>query len=142
MLLAPSEVLDCGLAYFRLTGRAKRWNLDRQEEEFHKHFGSSSSVIATIWSDLLVFSDLEEKEKGKKGFKQYMVAMHFLWARPKNTSILASAMDISVDNASGRPLWKWVTRIGSLKAIKIHANFTVDEIYAISADGSDFKIWK
>jgi hypothetical protein len=142
MLLAPSEVVDCGLAYFRLTERAKRWKLDRQEEEFHKHFGSSSSVIATIWSDLLVFSDLEEKEKGKKGFKQYMVAMHFLWARPKNASILASAMDISVDNASGRPLWKWVTRIGSLKAIKIQANFTVDEIYAISADGIDFKIWE
>jgi hypothetical protein len=67
MLLAPSQVLDCGLAYFQLTERAKRWNLDQQEEEFHKHFGSLSSVIATIWSDLLVFSALEEKEKGKKG---------------------------------------------------------------------------
>ncbi len=65
MLLAPSEVLDLGLGYVRLTERAKRWDSARQEEEFHKHFGSSSSVIATIWSDLLVFSDLEEKEKGK-----------------------------------------------------------------------------
>jgi hypothetical protein len=142
MLLAPSEVLDCGLAYSRLTERAKRWNLDRQEEEFHKHFESSSSIIATIWSDLLVFSALEEKEKGKKGCKQHMVAMHFLWAWPKKASILASVMDISVGNASRRPLWKWVTRIGSLKAIKIQANFSVDEIYAISADGTDFKIWE
>jgi hypothetical protein len=89
-----------------------------------------------------VFSDLEEKEKGKIGFKQYMVAMHFLWARPKNASILASAMDISIDNACGCPLWKWVTRIGSLKAIKIQANFTVDAIYAISADGIDLQIWE
>ncbi len=142
MLLAPSEVIDCGLAYFRLTERAKRWSLDRQEEEFHKHFGSSSSVIATIWSDLLVFSDLEEKEKGKKGCKQHMVAMHFLWAWPKKASILASVMDISVGDASRRPLWKWVARMGSLKAIKIQANFSVDEIYAISADGTDFKIWE
>jgi hypothetical protein len=142
MLLAPSEVLDCGLAYFRLTKRAKRWKFDRQEEEFHKHFGSSSSVVATIWSDVLEFSDLEEKEKGGKGFKQYMVAMHFLWARPKNASILASAMDISVDNACGCPLWKWVTRIGNLKAIKIQPTLAVDEIYAISADGIDFKIWE
>ena len=86
MLLAPSEVLDCGLEIFRLTKRAKRWNLDRQELEFHKHFGSASSVIAAIWSDLLLFSDLKKKEKGGKGFKQYMVTMHFLWARPKNAS--------------------------------------------------------
>jgi hypothetical protein len=89
-----------------------------------------------------VFSALEEKDKSKKGCKQYMVAMHFLWARPKNALILASVMDISVDNASGRPLWKWVTRISSLKAIKIQANFTVDEIFPISADGIDFKIWE
>jgi hypothetical protein len=142
MLLAPSEVLDCGLAYFRLTKRAKRWKLDRQQEEFHKHFGSSSSVIATIWSELLLFSDLEEKEKAKKGFKQYMVAMHFLWAGPKNASILASAMDISTDDASGHPLWIWVTRIGSLKGNKIFMDLTVDAIYAISADGIDFKIWE
>jgi hypothetical protein len=48
MLLAPSEVLDCGLEIFRLTKRAKRWKLARGEEEFHKHFGSSSSVIAAM----------------------------------------------------------------------------------------------
>jgi hypothetical protein len=71
-----------------------------------------------------------------------MVAMHFLWARPKNASILASAIDISVNNASRHPPWKWVTHIGSLKAIKIQANFTIDEIYAISANGIDFKIWE
>ena len=87
-------------------------------------------------------SDLEEKEKGGKGFKQYMVAMHFLWARPKNASILASAMDISTNDACGLPLWKWIARISSLKAIKIQGNFTVDEIYGISADGVDFKIWE
>ena len=141
-MLAPSEVLDCGLEIFRLTKRAKRWNLDRQEEEFHKHFGSASVVIAAIWSDLLLFSDLKRKEKGGKGFKQYMVTMHFLWARPKNASILASTMSISIDDACGLPLWKWVARIGSLKATKIEAKLAVDEIYAISADGIDFKIWE
>ena len=90
----------------------------------------------------MTFSDLRKKEKGYKGFKQFMVAVYFLWARPKNASILASAMDISVDNACGHPLWKWVTRIGSLKATKIQPNFTVDKIYAISTDGIDFKIWE
>jgi hypothetical protein len=71
-----------------------------------------------------------------------MVTMHFLWARLKNASMLASAMDISIGDACGLPLWKWVARMGSLKAIKIQAKLAVDEIYAISADGVDFKIWE
>jgi hypothetical protein len=144
MLLAPSEVLDRGLDYFRLTKRAKRWDLSRQEEEFHKHYGSSTIVIALVWVDLLEYSSLKTNEKNEKGFKQAMVAMHFLWAKPKNASILASAMDISVDNACGKPLWKWIERIASLKAVKIQPTdaLTVDEVYAVSADGIDFKVWE
>jgi hypothetical protein len=144
MLLAPSEVLDLGLGYVRLTERAKRWDSARQEEEFHKHYGSSTTVIAFLWADLLAYSALQKREKGEKGFKQCMVAIHFLWAKPKNASILASGMDVSVDNACGSPIWKWIERIGSLKAIKIQttSGLTVDEVYAVSGDGIDFKVWE
>jgi hypothetical protein len=143
LVLAPSEVLQYGLAYVGLTERVRRWNPKRQELEFHKHYGSSSSVISSMWVDLSIHSeDLGKSEQGEKGFKQYMVAMYFLWARPKNASILASAMNVSVDNACGEPVWKWIRRMEGLEKIKLDGGLECDTVYGISGDGIDFKLWE
>jgi hypothetical protein len=139
-MLAPSEILNYGLAYVGLTERVKRWNPKRQELELHKHYGSSSSVISSMWVDLSIHSNLKKSEKGEKGFKQFMVAMHFVWAKPKNASILASTMGISVDSACGETFWKWIRRMEDLKAIRIEGDSECDEIFGISGDGIDFKL--
>ena len=142
LLLAPSEILNYGIAYIGLTKHVKRWNPKRQELEFHKHYGSSSSVISSMWVDLSIHSNLKKSEEGEKGFKQFMVAMHFVWAKPKNASILASTMGVSVDSACGETVWKWIRRMEDLKAIKIDGDFECDEIFGISGDGIDFKLWE
>jgi hypothetical protein len=142
-VLAASEVLHYGLGYLGLTERAKGWKPKRQELEFHKHYGSSSAVISSMWADFLIHSDLEKNEKGEKGFRQCMVAMHFFRAQPKDASILASTMRVSVDSACGEPVWKWIRRMEDLQAIKISTDdFECDVIFGVSAHEIDFKVWE
>lgn len=142
MELAPSEILEKGLSLFRLELRAKKWSEDYKNTVFHKHFGSSPIVVASIWADLLPTVVATDGENMAKELKGFLTAMHFLWAAPKNSAILASAVDCCERLARGEPVWKWVRRIQQLKDNKIEALGDVDEIYAVSADGIDFKLWE
>ena len=73
-----------------------------------------------------------------------MTAMHFVWARPKNAYILASSVDICRNYAVGERIWKWIKRVRSLKERKIKTEKmgSIDEIYTISSDGVDFRLWE
>ena len=118
------------------------------QEQFHKHFGSSPLDIAECWYDLCVYdqSALSPKEKSDKGFKQFLAAQYWLWAKPKNAEMFASRFGMTVSYVRGKKLWLWIERIANLSKKKIVWGKSVDsketEIYAISADGVDFKLWE
>lgn len=136
------DVLNSGLEWVRLGRRAQRWERERKELEFHKHYGSSSFVVALMWEDLCRSDRVPMKERNRKGLKSYFIAHYFLWTYPKNAENLASRFDICKSYAYGDAVWKWIKRIQSLKEEKIVWDEDVDEIYAISADGVDFKLWE
>ena len=139
VILAPSEVLDLGLSYLRLETR--RWSEKKKNEDFKSLYGSSPSTVAMIWSEMIQSTKIL-KEEERNSFKSFMVAMHYLWARPKNSTILAVTMGISERDARGAPLWDWIKRIARLQEKKIDSSLTMTEKFAISADGVDFKVWE
>ena len=108
-------------------------------------------MLADQWNDLRVDNNLptylrlNKKEKTEKGLKRFFVAHFFLWAYPKNASMLASRFKICDKYCKGQPLWKWVRRIAALKSKKIvwdknMANASKMEIFCLTVDGTDFKI--
>lgn len=116
--------------------------------EFMKHFGSSAADISEMWFDLCYYDEtvLSGKEKSEKGFVRFLAAQYWLWARPKNASMFASRFGLCKDYVQGKELWKWIDRIAGLAKKKIVWDESLDssttEVYAISADGVDFKLWE
>ena len=127
------------------TGRKSEKTL---AQEFHNHFGSSTLDIAECWFDLCYHDEslLLTKEKSEKGFKRYLAAVYWLWARPKNASDFASRFGLCLDYVRGVGLWKWIERIAVLARKKIVWGDWLDskdtEVFAISTDGVDFKMWE
>jgi hypothetical protein len=146
MLLTVSEVMHRGLEIMNVH-RGKKTQ-ERLEQAFRKHYGSSAIDVAECWYDLCYYDNsvLSPKEKSDKGFKQFLAAQHWLWARPKNAEMFASRFGMCVDYVRGKRLWLWIERIANLAKKKIVWDRSVDskdtEVYAISADGVDFKMWE
>jgi hypothetical protein len=88
---------------------------------FHKHYGSSPLDIAECWYDLCFYNNtvLTPKEKSERGFKHFLAAQYWLWARPKNAEIFASQFGMSIDYVQGKRLWLWIERIANLTKKKI-----------------------
>ena len=89
---------------------------------FRKHFGASPTTIASLWCDLISHKEMinmPEKDDTERGFKKFLIAVHFLWAYPKNGDILATAFQVNLRQVQGENLWVWVHRIAALKALKI-----------------------
>lgn len=118
---------------------------------FKKFFGPSPTTIAIVWEDI-VDEELEadigvsKADKTEKGFKQFLRALHFLWAYPKNAVILAIATRTSETNVTGQPLWHWVKIVAGLKAKVIS---WPEEVYnsstrrfLLTVDGVDFKTYE
>lgn len=148
MLLSPLEVLRYGLAFLKIDRGNKTESYLRVQ--FHKHYGSSPLDLADQWYDLTV-TDIPEaklslKENSHHGFKRFMMAHYYLWSYEKNSHMLGSRFDIGERNCRGDPVWKWIAKIGALKAKKIvwPADWSSDdaEIFAITADGVDFRMWE
>jgi hypothetical protein len=151
MFLSPKQVLIYGLELLGV--RYSRWSESTRILEFHRHYGSSPLDVADIWYDLTIGAHLPKElklhtEKNEKGFNRYMMALFWLWAYPKNSSMFASRFKCSERNCRGEPVWKWVRRIAAMKAKKIRWEYVEDashlEIFSISDDGTDFKLneWK
>ena len=149
MFLSVRDVLDKGLRYLNVDVE-RRMSKDRRIEKFHKHFGSSPLVLATIWYDLtgteIPGAKLSKMEK-QRGFKMFMVAHHYLWTYERNADLLASRWAMCETYAKGKHLWVWVERIAALKEKVIVwpkkwvGNNNV-EIYCISIDGMDYDAWE
>jgi hypothetical protein len=143
MLLSSQQILLYGLKFLGM--RSTRWSNTRKEVEFHKHYGSGPLVLADQWNDLRVddhlptYLLLNKKEKTEKGLKRFFVAHFFLWAYPKNASMLASRFKICDKYCKGQPLWKWVRRKKIVWDDNV-ANAKNMEILALTVDGTDFKM--
>jgi hypothetical protein len=77
----------------------------------------------------------------------FLIVHHFIWAYPKNAQLLATSFGVCERQVQGENLWKWVRRIAALKGIKIvwpedEYNNPHSQIFIISVDGTDFKVWE
>jgi hypothetical protein len=148
MLLSPAIVLKQGLRYVQV--ESKGMSKDKQNKEFHKHYGSSPTVLANIWYDLtttdIVEARVSEKEQCETGFRMFLVSHYYLWTYPKNSNLLASRFRICERYSRGRHIWKWIERIAALKKKKIiwdpRLNDSNSEIFVVTIDGTDFRAWE
>jgi len=117
---------------------------------FKKLYGSSPTIVAFIWSDIITSPDegaFANKNISDKGFKQFLIAIHFLWAYPKNAEILALAFGVSVNLAQGKKLWDAIAMIAGLKTkVIVWPSARYEDpngtVFIISVDGVDFKTWE
>jgi hypothetical protein len=149
LILTPVEVLVIGFRHVKGLHNITNndWNI-KNIKEFKRHYGSSPTIIAIMWADMQeTDADMGEKDKSEKGFKKLLTAIHFIWAYPKNASILASTFGISVRQVQGENLWKWVKSVAKLKDHKFvwpedEYNNPNSHIFIITVDGVDFKAWE
>jgi hypothetical protein len=151
MLLSVTDVLERGLRYM-FSGNALDWkSREKRELIFHKHYGSSPLVIASMWYDLvntdIVNPHIQMSKKDKeRGFKMFITAHFFLWSYPKNYEMLASRFGICQDYARGAHLWIWIERVAYLERKVIFRPKELDdpesEIFGTSTDGVDFPGWE
>jgi len=125
-ILTKDEVLRKGLAYVGVDHAIQcKWSESKLEEYFHKHYGSSSLVVATTWNELCVTAirgaELVKREKSEKGFIRYLAAHFFLWTYPKNIVIMVTQFRLLICERylEGKELWRWPKKIAVLKSLKI-----------------------
>ena len=153
MFLTVKDVCCFGLKLAKIR-LLDKWDQERKELEFHKHYGSSSLTYASLWHDILHFDDfddqtnhlkLKQKEKSMKGFKSFMVAVYFFWNYPRNSNVLASRFEHQCEfYCPGYHLWIWVERIQMMKkkVIVWPKDLPQDLTYAFTIDGVDFCVWE
>jgi hypothetical protein len=146
----PAEVLRIGLENFHVDVKNSRRCTASLMLEFRKLYGAYCTVLAEQWNTLL-FTSIEgakqsDKEASVTGFRNFLMAHHFLWDYPSNAVILGRRYKVCEMYASGRRLWKWVMKIAALKKRKIvwSERFSVDgdEIFIVTVDGTDCAIWE
>ena len=149
MLLSPNDVIQAGLIFVGVSQEEQDvLSENARLAKFRAHYGSSPLDIADIWFALqagdVQGAALPEPENTEAGFRHFMSALHFLWAYPKNSLILASRMGICERYSRGKPLWKWVKKIAMLKEKKIFWNDSLSDpngaIFVTSIDDIDCKI--
>jgi hypothetical protein len=148
--LAPSDVLQMGLEYFKIDAHSSKKSKKSLEVDFISFYGASHISLADQWHELKTTKIKEAKVTGNaataKGFRMFLVAHHFLWAYPANAKILAKQFGINERLAKGEHLWLWIGKIAALKSSKIVWLKRFDkedsEIIIISVDGTDCPIWE
>jgi hypothetical protein len=128
---------------------AERFSMERADSEVKAHYGSYPLEMAEIWYDLCHFDQLsaalrfKKREKTMKGFKQYAMAMYWLWTYPKNAKVFASHFRSSERHTRGKPLHIWIQRIEALKVKKIKWDDEIDNrnapTFFMTVDGTDFR---
>ena len=113
LILTPDEIVDIGLTIYKGLDHHLQKNYTKKVKVFRSVYDSSPAVLASIWSDLNMYNEelqlhLTSIQKSKVGFRQLLVAMHFLWAYPKNAVILAAAFGLNECAVQGENLWMWV----------------------------------
>ena len=148
-IFSEDDVLRYGLDI--ATGRCNFSNNDRT---FRALYGSSAKVLAEQFEDLQASTDvnvrLTRKENSSKGLRSFLMAHHWLWAAPKNVSLMATRFRVCEDYCQGEYRWKWVRKIAALAEVKIRledrfsgGQLSVDyKVFTLSLDGTDFRCWE
>ena len=144
LILSPTQVLENGLKFISIN--PTKGSDESRVLQFHKHYGSSPTLLAAIWNDLLTTNIegavLTQTERSYAGFRMYCVAHYYLWTYEKNSHLLASRFKIRERDCRGAPLWKWIMKFAALKEKKIVWDARLDhpdsEKFAVSVDGVDF----
>ena len=146
VLFSPTKVLIRGFRYISgLSDITQDEIKDHHNDDFKSHYGSNSTHISVMWSDILMQLDLKKEDKSENRFKRLLIAIFFLWAYPKNAAMLASTFGVCKRLVQGEYLWYWVRIIGKLKRYKViwpteTYNDPNSQIFIITVDGVDFKV--
>lgn len=125
-VLSPNDAMAFALDI--VVGMDREWQNSLSQDflvtVFHAHFGSSPLVVADMWYDLQVgeyegASLSSRNENSVSGYRMFLMAMFYLWAKPKNSHLLASRFAICERYARGAPLWHWIRKIAALAQKKI-----------------------
>jgi len=126
----------------------------RQQDLFHAMYGSDPLPVAQSWNHLigrgheltLAPRDVMSEKEKTHGLRKFLMAMHFLWAYPRNAIELGGKFGVSEKYAKGNHLWKWVRRISALAAIKIVWGPELDNpnspSYSVWVDAADMPTWE
>jgi len=155
LVFSATDVRLKGLDYVGLDrDRVKKWKVEEQNNDFKAHFGSSPSVIAEIWYDILDSNEelnedirLTNGDMSENGFRMFMIAYFFLWTKPRNARVMRSRFDLPLKDLQGRKLWQWIYRIAALRSKKIVWEESIlgsdaTSMYVLSVDGTDFRTWE
>ena len=144
-MLTPKEVLWKGLALASINPEACKTE-KQMIYKFKKEYGLEPLDVASVWYDLVVgqndVASLLPKEISTRGFKMFLMAISFLWNAPKNCTALSNKFKVGERNCRGAPFWYWVEKIAALKEKKIVWDDTGEEIFFVTVDGVDFKVWE
>ena len=82
MLLSPNDVLEKGM--WHLNMEYSKQSVPDKQKVFHKHFGSSTLVLANMWYDMtssttIIEARISKEDLCDQGFKMLLVAHFFLW---------------------------------------------------------------
>ena len=150
LVLSPADVCRRGFYYHKNLPNFFDGELNKQKiDSFKKYYGSSPHVVAALWSDLQATEgcNIPDKYKSEKGFFEFCIVLHFLWAYPKNADILADSFSVCKRLVEGGNLWRWVEQIAKLKAKAIvwpeaYYNDPDSPIYIVTVDGVDYRTWE
>ena len=148
-VLSPNDVLALGLEIGAGldTEHQQGMSKDARLLSFHAHYGSNPLDMADIWHDLQVGeyegASLTEKEKSLKGFRMFLMATFYLWAKPKSSMLLATRFGVCERYCRGKHLWKWVNKVAALAEKKIRWDEKLSkpdtELFVASVDCVDFQ---
>jgi len=125
MILSPNDVMALGLEMGARIEKDAQQAMSKAHRSmvFEAHYGSPPLVIADMWYDLQVGehgeASLSEKENSEKGLRMFFMAIFYLWAKPKNSHMLAYQFGVCERYCRGKPFWKWIKKIAALKEKKI-----------------------
>ena len=146
-LVTPNDFLRYGISLLGYSAQAiEMMSMKTKESIFRGHYGSCQLVVAEVWYDLTTTTipqaRLGEKENTEKGLKQFVVAMYFLFAYPKNARMTASLFAQNEQYSRRDRVWKWVRKLQGLKSKVIKWPEDLEERYVVTVDGVDMKVWE
>ena len=162
-ILTVAEVLRRGLDLLRIPYR-RDVNQSTTVAEFRSLYGSSPSVIATVWADLITTeiddARLDAADMTDKGFRSFMIAHYFckvsrrpslnesltnIFAKmyPANAKSVGQAFGLAKDFGQGDRVWKWIGKVAALLPTKIYWDDSLDDpsgpTVIVTVDGKDQK---
>ena len=144
-LVTPNDFLSYGISLLGYSAQAiEKMSMKTKESFFRGHYGSCQLVVAEVWYDLITTTipqaRLGEKENTEEGLKQFLVAMYFLFAYPKNARMTASLFAQNEQYSRRDRVWKWVRKLQGLKSKVIKWPEDLEERYVVTVDGVDMKV--